>query len=114
MADAGLSPPEFISPSTVRERLVAEEALLLVCAYDSPQACRKYRIEDALSLTDLVRRREEISPDQEIVFYCACEGDKTAIHHARDWKERGFLKSRVMEGGLSAWLTAGYPPGPRT
>ena len=56
MADASLPPPESISPATVRERLVAEDAPLLVCAYDSPGAFRKYRIEGALSLTDLVGR----------------------------------------------------------
>lgn len=43
---------------------------LLVCAYDDPEKCRRYRIEGAISLAEL-KAREPLAPDQEVIFYCA-------------------------------------------
>ena len=46
--------------------------------------------------------------DREIVVYCTCLREATAVQVARDLAERG-IPSAVIEGGLSAWKKASLP-----
>jgi membrane protein DedA with SNARE-associated domain/rhodanese-related sulfurtransferase len=46
--------------------------------------------------------------DKEIVLYCTCLKEATAVRVARMLAERG-IPSAVLEGGLSAWKKASLP-----
>ncbi|MFO0967444.1 MAG: hypothetical protein U0793_17935 [Gemmataceae bacterium] len=59
---------ERIDPRQAHERVASGNALL-VCAYDEPDKCAKYRLEGAITLDEL--RRRAVGKDQEIIFYCA-------------------------------------------
>jgi membrane protein DedA with SNARE-associated domain/rhodanese-related sulfurtransferase len=50
---------------------------------------------------------EQISPDTEIVVYCACPNEATAAVAARHLKRAGFKKIRPLLGGVEAWVGAG-------
>lgn len=49
----------------------------------------------------------QISPDTEIVVYCACPNEASAATAARHLKRAGFKKIRPLLGGVEAWIGAG-------
>ena len=49
----------------------------------------------------------EISPDSEIVVYCACPNEASAATAARHLKRAGFKKIRPLLGGADAWVDSG-------
>jgi membrane protein DedA with SNARE-associated domain/rhodanese-related sulfurtransferase len=49
----------------------------------------------------------EISPDKEIVVYCACPNEASAAIAARHLKRAGFKKIRPLLGGADAWVGSG-------
>ncbi|HEX4027500.1 MAG TPA: rhodanese-like domain-containing protein [Rhizomicrobium sp.] len=51
---------------------------------------------------------EEISPETEIVVYCACPNEASAAVAARHLKRAGFKKIRPLLGGVEAWVGAGH------
>jgi rhodanese-related sulfurtransferase len=52
-------------------RQLERGAALLVCAYDDPHKFAQFHLEGALSLPELQAREGGLSPNQEIIFYCA-------------------------------------------
>jgi membrane protein DedA with SNARE-associated domain/rhodanese-related sulfurtransferase len=44
----------------------------------------------------------------EIVVYCACPNEASAVSIARLLVERGFKRVRPLRGGAEAWLEAGF------
>jgi hypothetical protein len=67
-----------VKPDEV-ERVGVDEArreveagrVLLVCAYDDAEKCRKLRLENAIALHDLQRRVDSVPRNQTLIFYCA-------------------------------------------
>ena len=57
-----------IGPEEAREAVTAGRALL-VCAYDE-EACRKMRLEGAISFPDLEGRLPSLPKETELIFYC--------------------------------------------
>lgn len=49
------------------------------------------------------------SKETEIVVYCNCPNDASAAHVSRRLMESGFKHVRPLEGGIDAWLAAGFP-----
>lgn len=56
----------------------------------------------------LAEQIELLPTDREIVLYCTCAREATAIKVARILAERG-IPSRVIAGGLTAWKKASLP-----
>jgi len=50
---------------------------------------------------------KEISPETEIVVYCACPNEASAAIAARHLKRAGFKKIRPLLGGTEAWVGSG-------
>jgi rhodanese-related sulfurtransferase len=48
-----------------------------------------------------------ISPDREVVVYCACPNDASAVKVAGMLRKRGFSRVRPLAGGIDAWTEAG-------
>jgi len=63
-----MSEPERISPTEVREKLVAGKALL-VCAYEDEAKFKAMQLQGAISLREFMAKLPSLSKDQEIVFY---------------------------------------------
>lgn len=101
------APVGRIAAEEVARRLRAGQALLLVCAYDSPVAWGKLGLVGALPLGQLAERLE---PGAEVVLYCRCPSDRTAERAARDLRARGLATPLVLEGGYEAALAAGLRP----
>jgi membrane protein DedA with SNARE-associated domain/rhodanese-related sulfurtransferase len=56
----------------------------------------------------LTEQLELLPKDKEIVLYCTCLREATAVQVARTLAERG-IPSAVIRGGLSAWKKASLP-----
>ncbi len=60
-----------IGPRQAHERLEADPAALLVCAYDDVEKFEKYHLHGAISLDEFRARADSLPRNREIIFYCA-------------------------------------------
>ena len=66
-------------------------------------------IPGAMAVTKETLDSVPASPDgTEIVVYCACPNEASAVFIARHLIERGFRRVRPLHGGAEAWLAAGF------
>ncbi len=61
------------------------------------------RVVDLESLTGL----GDLPADGEVVVYCACPNEASAVKLARRLRQLGFKRVRPLRGGIDAWLAAG-------
>ena len=47
--------------------------------------------------------------DREVVLYCTCPNEASAARVAKLLIKHGFQHVRPLQGGLDAWVAAGYP-----
>ena len=59
-----------ISPAEVGQKLKSGEALL-VCAYQNDEKFKNNHLDGAISYGDFQEKIDNLSKEQEIVFYCA-------------------------------------------
>jgi len=67
------------------------------------------RIPGAITV-DATNLRPEllaIEPTSEVVVYCACPNEASAVKVAQALRQRGFLRVRPLTGGIDAWIEAG-------
>ncbi len=67
-------------------------------------------IPGALSVTlpDLGDALEHLPRDREIILYCTCPSEASAAQVAKILMNHGFSRVRPLQGGLDAWIEAGY------
>lgn len=46
--------------------------------------------------------------DRDVVFYCSCPNEASAAAVAKQLIQRGYTRVRPLQGGLEAWIAAGY------
>ena len=51
---------------------------------------------------------EGIPRDRDVVVYCACPNEVTAVKVAMQLRERGIRRVRPLAGGIDAWVLAGF------
>jgi rhodanese-related sulfurtransferase len=51
---------------------------------------------------------EGIPRDRDVVVYCACPNEVTAVKVAMQLRERGIRRVRPLLGGIDAWVLSGY------
>src|SRR5437016_8124948 len=64
--------------------------------------------ELAMDIDEVDRRLEELPSDREIVFYCTCPNEASAAQVAKKLIGLGHPRVRPLQGGLDAWIAAGY------
>jgi membrane protein DedA with SNARE-associated domain/rhodanese-related sulfurtransferase len=50
---------------------------------------------------------EGVSPEGEVVVYCACPNEATAVKVAQQLRKLGYKRIRPLHGGIDAWIDAG-------
>ena len=60
-----------------------------------------------VDLDDLELTLAEIPRDRDVVVYCACPNEVTAVKVAMRLRDRGFKRVRPLSGGIDAWVAAG-------
>jgi membrane protein DedA with SNARE-associated domain/rhodanese-related sulfurtransferase len=79
--------------------------------YYDPAAQRiknSIRVEPNRLLDELEALREFMAPECEIYLYCSCARDATSVRVAR-MLEKENCSTKVIHGGLKAWIKAGGP-----
>jgi rhodanese-related sulfurtransferase len=97
-----------INARDAHELLRTDPAAILVCAYDNEQEFRTHDLQGAISLSEFRRRIDRFPKDENVIFYCACPHDESALKQAEIYKAQGFCNVAVLEGGVEAWKSAGY------
>ena len=90
----------WITATEVWSRLRGGEDLLLVGASGAADPGRSPDLPGALTLADLAAL--DADPRREIVFFSAEPGDGAAIRRAEEFRRRGHLHVRCVEGGEAA------------
>ncbi len=90
----------WITAPEVWSRLRGGEDLLLVGASETADPGRAPLLPGTLTLADLAALA--VDPRREIVFFSAEAGDEAAVHRAEDFRRRGHLHVRCVEGGAAA------------
>ena len=79
---------------------------------------------DLLAYPELIPRAQRIPPQEvlktpsllpraeDIVVYCTCPGDETSRTVLRRALGLGFVRIKLLTGGLAAWKQKGYPVEP--
>ena len=49
-----------------------------------------------------------VARDVEVVVYCACPNEASAVKVAQKLRELGFKRVRPLHGGIDAWIEAGH------
>ena len=61
-----------------------------------------------MDLGEVTRRLPELPAEREVIFYCTCPNEASAASAARQLIDLGYRRVRPLEGGLDAWIAAGY------
>jgi len=69
------------------------------------------RVEPSRLKEELVALREFMQPECEIYLYCSCAREATSVRVAR-MLEQENCATKVIQGGLKAWVKAGGPTEP--
>jgi len=97
---------ERIEVAALRSALVAGAGLTLIdVRSDEARALDDRAIPGALgiALKQLPKRLDAFSDGRELVVFCDCPDDASAISAARVLREAGMTRVRVLAGGLDAW-----------
>src|SRR5450755_4403785 len=60
-----------------------------------------------LDMKKIAEGLEGVSTDGEVVVYCACPNEATAVKVAQALRKVGFKRIRPLNGGIDAWIEAG-------
>ena len=52
---------------------------------------------------------EKYGKNQTLIFYCSWKHERTSARVARSFLLKGYKNVFALQGGWSAWMTAGYP-----
>jgi membrane protein DedA with SNARE-associated domain/rhodanese-related sulfurtransferase len=68
------------------------------------------RIPGALTVdaTNMKVELLAIEPASEVIVYCACPNEASAVKVAKALMQHGFKRVRPLAGGIDAWIAAGY------
>jgi membrane protein DedA with SNARE-associated domain/rhodanese-related sulfurtransferase len=69
------------------------------------------RVEPSRLKEELVALREFMQPECEIYLYCSCAREATSVRVAK-MLEQENCSTKVIQGGLKAWVKAGGPTEP--
>ena len=101
--------------------IVAEELHRLMETDAPPRVYDVRQPLDLLANSEIIPGSERITPKEivanpnlisksdDIVVYCTCPGDTTAIEIVHRALSLDFVKVRILRGGLFAWKEKGYP-----
>jgi len=105
--------PQHITPAELKSRLDAGEKLGVIDLLrfeDDPHGVPG--IPGAVRLDPPEIRRKKhivVPPDVGVVIYCHSKSIFVSARVAAAMRKHGILRVQVLEGGLNAWTSCGYP-----
>jgi len=61
----------------------------------------------AVDMQKIAEGFKDVPTDGEVVVYCACPNEATAVKVAQKLRHLGFKRIRPLNGGIDAWIGAG-------
>lgn len=61
----------------------------------------------AIDMQDIAAGLKGMAVDGEVIVYCACPNEATAVKVAQRLQKLGFKRIRPLQGGIDAWIEAG-------
>jgi membrane protein DedA with SNARE-associated domain/rhodanese-related sulfurtransferase len=121
LRESRLSEVETVAAKELFDRLrtATHDRLLIIAdvrshGYYDPGMQRiknSIRVEPGRLKEELVALREFMQPECEIYLYCSCAHEATSMRVAR-MLEKENCSTKVIQGGLKAWVKAGGPVEP--
>ena len=99
-----------ISVEELRELLDRGELPVILDVRSPLLQSQDGRIPGAISINaqTLAETRPELSASGEVIVYCACPNEASAALIAKRLIEQGYSRVRPLQGGIDAWVAAGY------
>jgi membrane protein DedA with SNARE-associated domain/rhodanese-related sulfurtransferase len=98
-----------VSVDELREMMEkkAVQALVDVRSVITQQATGKIPGARAVDMQNIAAGFEGVPVDGEVIVYCACPNEATAVKVAQKLQKLGFKRIRPLLGGIDAWIEAG-------
>ena len=99
-----------VSVDELREMMQNNRLQALVDVRSAITQAATGRIPGALAI-DMQRIAEGfdgVPADGEVVLYCACPNEATAVKVAEKLRKIGYTRIRPLQGGIDAWIEAGH------
>ncbi|HTR57571.1 MAG TPA: rhodanese-like domain-containing protein [Casimicrobiaceae bacterium] len=98
-----------VSVDELREMMEknAVQALVDVRSAITQEATGKIPGALAIDMKNIAAGFEGVPVDGEVIVYCACPNEATAVKVAQKLQKLGFKRIRPLLGGIDAWIEAG-------
>ena len=112
--DAALNRVPRVTADELWQKVRSNSAVVIIDSRSNvEQLYNEGHIKGAIAVTmdDLVKGTWAPPEDRdtEIVFYCSCPDEHTAVSAALILRARGYGNAKALKGGYDAWKGAGYP-----
>ena len=99
-----------VSVDELRQMMDEDRAALILDVRSKLVQAASGRIPGAYAI-DMERIGEGldgVAKDNEVIVYCACPNEASAVKVAQALKQAGFKRVRPLTGGIDAWIAAGH------
>jgi glyoxylase-like metal-dependent hydrolase (beta-lactamase superfamily II)/rhodanese-related sulfurtransferase len=101
----------FMSMEEVKHRIERGDSSLVLLDVREPDAFRQRRLPGARNIPrgELELRADRELPDPTTRILTYCQFGKVSTLAAHTLRTMGYLRAVALDGGLDAWVKAGYP-----
>jgi rhodanese-related sulfurtransferase len=98
-----------VSVDELRELIDANKARAIVDVRSPLTQAATGRIPGArtIDIKNIAKGFDGVPKDDEVIVYCACPNEATAVKVAQQLRKLGFKRIRPLHGGIDAWIGAG-------
>jgi membrane protein DedA with SNARE-associated domain/rhodanese-related sulfurtransferase len=98
-----------VSVDELRDLIDANKASAIVDVRSPLTQAATGRIPGALTIDikNIAKGFNGVAKDDEVIVYCACPNEATAVKVAQQLRKLGFKRIRPLHGGIDAWIGAG-------
>ena len=99
-----------VSVSELREMMAKEHGALILDVRSEIVQAASGRIPGArpIDMDRIAASLRGVPIESEVVVYCACPNEASAVKVARELQKLGFRRVRPLNGGIDAWIEAGH------
>jgi membrane protein DedA with SNARE-associated domain/rhodanese-related sulfurtransferase len=98
-----------VSVDELRDLIDTNKASAIVDVRSPLTQAATGRIPGALTIDikNIAKGFDGVAKDDEVIVYCACPNEATAVKVAQQLRKLGFKRIRPLHGGIDAWIGAG-------
>ena len=99
-----------VSVGELREMMARERGAMILDVRSEIVQATSGRIPGsrAIDMNRIAAGLDGVPIENEVVVYCACPNEASAVTVARELQRLGFKRVRPLHGGIDAWIDAGH------